>query len=78
MSLAKKKAELNRLQRLVSCWKLARTVHIALSVQKFCSQQFKDFPEAEKKLEIDRFFENHQKVENALLEAQEKLKDYAV
>lgn len=78
MNLAKKKAKLDSLQRSVSCWKLAQTVHIALSVQKFCSQQFKDLPEAEKKLEIDRFFENHQKVENALLEAQEKLKDYAV
>lgn len=78
MNLAKKKAKLNSLQRSVSCWKLAETVHIALSVQKFCSQKFKDLPEAEKKLEIDRFLENHQKVENALLEAQEKLKDYAV
>ena len=48
MNLAKKKAKLNSLQRSVSCWKLAETVHIALSVQKFCSQEFKDLPEAKK------------------------------
>jgi len=76
--VSKRQAEIRKLQHSINTYTVGKQFNVALFVKQASTEEFKALSYEEKKVAVELFVKNRDKLDSIILELEEKLKKYAV